>query len=221
MLRLYTSLIFLALTLILAENSLASPTFLEGFVFGTPRDKILERPGAMSGSENFKEDVFFKKISWAGFSWSMQCHFANSKLDGLTLYGSYEAEKLKRLSVYLKEQKFQLLGLVIDNTALDIITLVKLGGQEAFQKRFRELVKAKTPSTIRYEWFEGLSLTEDNLRMAASLSQLLTLVDMNTVQIEVAQERVGEKQDHAVLSVHFSCPILREVAKEKSSESTP
>ncbi|MBQ9537097.1 MAG: hypothetical protein IJU79_04825 [Desulfovibrionaceae bacterium] len=171
----------------------------------------------MPGEAAFKDEVFFKQVPWAGFTWSAQCHFANDLLEGLTLYGPYDAQKLKRISAWLKEQKFQLLGMVVDKTAIDILSLVKLGGQEAFQKRFRELVAAKTPSQIRYEWFEGKDLTPDNLANAANVSQLLTLVDMNTVQIEVAQEAVGENLTHAILSIHFFCPILRIVSEEQTS----
>ncbi|MBQ7738235.1 MAG: hypothetical protein IJT59_01080 [Desulfovibrionaceae bacterium] len=220
MFRLYFGLVLLALTLVVCEQALAGPSFLEGFVYGTPKNELMNRSDALPGSESFKDDIFFKQVPWAGFTWSAQCHFAANLLEGVTLYSPYEAAKLKRLSSYLKEQKFQLLGMVIDNKAIDIISLVKLGGQAAFKKRFQELVRAKTPTTISYEWFEGKSLTEDNLRMAASLSQLLTLVDMNLVQIEVSQKAADEKLEHAVLEVHFSCPILQLVREEKPQDKS-
>ena len=216
MFRLCTCIVCLTFALFLAFDRVqAAPTFFEDFIYGLPKAELLKRPGAMPGTEAFKDDVFFKEVPWAGFIWSAQCHFANDALEGVTLYAPYDADKLKRLSAILREQKFHLLGMVIDNTAIDILSLVKLGGKDAFKKRYRELVAAATPSSIRYEWFEGTSITEENLAMAANVSQLLTLVDMNTVQIEVSQEAVGENREQAMLAVHFSCPILRVVGEEK------
>ncbi len=186
----------------------AAPMLLEGFEYGAPKSAVEAMPGAMKGEEAFKNDVFFKSMSWCGASWSAQCSFIKDKLEGITLYAPYSAELLRKVSGKLKEDKFQLLGMVVDDKALDIITLARIGGQEAFQKRFRELTSAKVPQRISYEWFDSKKVGEDQLANAASLSQLLTLADMEIMQVEVTQSAEGEKLENRMLAVHFSYPVM-------------
>ncbi len=200
-----SALLFLVLSTGAAQ---AAPMLLEGFEYGASKSAVEAMPGAMKGEDAFKNDVFFKGMTWCGASWSAQCSFIKDKLEGITLYAPYSAELLRKVSGKLKEDKFQLLGLVVDDKALDIITLARIGGQEAFQKRFRELTSAKVPQRISYEWFDSKKVGEEQLANAASLSQLLTLADMEIMQVEVTQSADGEKLENRMLAVHFSYPVM-------------
>ena len=188
----------------------AAPALLDGFDYDAPRAEIEARPGAQKGEEKFAEDLFFKGVQWAGFAWTAQCSFAGGKLKGVTLYSAWSRELLGHVSAYLKERKFQMLGMILDDTALDIISLAKLGGREAFQKRFRELTSAKTPQRISYEWFDRQKIPQEQFSDAASLGQLLTLVPEDTLQVDVTQSAsLNEgKLENRMLSIQFSYPVM-------------
>ena len=54
----------------------------------------------------------------------------------------------------------------MDEKALDLFTLIKSEGVEAFRKRFMELLRARTPARISYEWFMTRNVSEDQKKMA-------------------------------------------------------
>ena len=207
-----TILLGLAAAVLLWGQAAAAP-LLEGFEYGAPRTEIEARQGAVRGEGDFKDDVFIKGVQWAGLAWTGQCHFTEGRLVGVTLYSAWSRELLNRVSAHLKERQFHMLGLIIDDTALDIISLVKLGGMEAFQKRYRELVSAKVPQRISYEWFDVQRLPQEQFMDATSLGQLLTLVPQDTLQVDVTQSASGEKLENGRLSVHFSFPVMHEMVK--------
>ena len=204
----------IAAAMLLLPGTAAAAPLLQGFEYGAPMSEIAGREGAVPGKEGFKDNVFFKGVQWAGFSWAAQCHFDGERLNGVTLYSAYSRELLNRVTAHLKEHNFQLLGMIVDDKALDIITLVKLGGSEAFQKRFRELTRAKIPQKISYEWFDGNKIPRDQLNDTASLGQLLTLVPMDTMQIDVTQSATGEKLENSMLTIHFSYPVMDELKRK-------
>ncbi|MBO4300446.1 MAG: hypothetical protein J5861_02470 [Desulfovibrio sp.] len=204
---------FAAAMLVLSGTAAAVP-LLQGFEYGAPKSEIAVREGAVLGKEAFKDNVFLKGVQWAGYAWTAQCHFVGEGLNGVTLYSAYSRELLNRVSAHLKEQKFQLLGMIIDDKALDMISLVKLGGYEAFQKRYRELIGAKIPQKISYEWFDGNKIPQEQLNDTASLGQLLMLVPKDTLQIDVTQSATGEKLENSMLLIHFSYPVMDEMKKK-------
>ena len=187
---------------------------VDGFERGAQKSEIQARLGAQAGEEAYKDALFFKGVLWAGFAWTAQCHFIDDKLTGMTLYSAYSRELLSRVTAHLKEQKFQPLGMIIDDKALDMISLVKLGGIEAFQKRFKELVSAKVPEKISYKWYDTQKIPADMLQGAASLGQLLMLVPKDTLQVDVTQSASGEKLENSMLSIQFSYPVMDELSKK-------
>ena len=205
----------LVAALLLCPCTTSALPLLQGFEYGAAKSEIAGREGAVLGKESFQNDVFFKGVPWAGFAWTAQCHFTENGLNGVTLYSAYSRELLKQVSTHLKEHNFQLLGMIIDDKALDMITLVKLGGPEAFQKRFRELTRAKIPQQISYEWFDGNKIPQDQLKDTASLGQLLTLVPRDTMQIDVTQSAKGEKLENSILLIHFSYPVIDELKRRE------
>ena len=208
-----TILLGFAAAVLLSQGPAAAAPLLEGFEYGTPRTEIEARPGAVKGEADYKDDVFLKGVQWAGLAWTGQCHFKDGRLVGVSLYSAWSRDLLNRVSAYLKERQFHMLGLIVDDTALDIINLVKLGGMEAFQKRYRELVTAKVPQRISYEWFDVQRLPQEQFMDATSLGQLLTLVPQDTLQVDVTQSASGEKLENGRLSVHFSFPVMDEMVK--------
>lgn len=208
-------LVVLAAAVLFAPGTAAAALLLEGFAYGTPKSEIAGREGAVLGTEDFQDSVFLKNMPWAGYTWTAQCHFAPQQgLNGVTLYAAYSRELLTSVSASLKEQQFQMLGMILDDKALDMISLVKLGGSEAFRKRYRELTSAKIPQKISYEWYDGKKIPQAQLQDAASLGQLLMLVPKDTLQIEVTQSATGEKLENSQLIIHFSYPVMDEMQKQ-------
>ncbi len=191
----------------------AAAPLLDGFEYGAAKAEIEARQGAARGEGDFKDDVFFKGVQWAGLAWAGQCHFKEGKLVGVTLYSAWSRELLNRVSAFLKDGKFHMLGLIVDDTAIDIVSLVKLGGMEAFQKRYREIVAAKVPQRISYEWFDVQKLPQEQFMDATSLGQMLTLMPQDTLQVDVTQSASGEKLENGRLTVHFSFPVMDELNK--------
>ncbi len=200
--------------MLLLPGAAAAVPLLHGFEYGTPMSEIAGREGAVPGQDAYKDNVFFKGVQWAGYTWTAQCYFTEIGLNGVTLYSAYSRELLNRVSAHLKEQKFQLLGMIIDDKALDMISLIKLGGFESFQKRFHELTSGKIPQKISYEWFDGKKISQDQLNNTASLGQLLMLVPMDTMQIEVTQSATGQKLENSMLAIHFSYPVMDAMKKK-------
>ena len=204
----------IACALLLLPRAVAAVPLLRGFEYGASKAEIAGREGAVLGKEAFKDEVFLKGVQWAGYAWAAQCHFNAEGLAAVTLYSAYSRELLNRVSAHLKEQKFQMLGMIIDGVALDMISLVKLGGLEAFQKRFRELTSGKVPQKISYEWFDGKKIPEEQLYNTAALGQLLMLVPVDTLQIDVTQSATGEKLENSMLLIHFSYPLMEALKKK-------
>ncbi len=198
---------------LLFPGSLLAASLLLGFEYGTPKSAIASREGVTMGKEDFQDHAFLKGVQWAGYAWTAQCHFSDAGLNGVTLYSSYSRELLTQISDYLKAQKFQMLGMIIDDKALDMISLVKLGGIKAFQKRFRELTSAHVPQRISYAWYDVTKIPQEQLRDAASLGQLLMLVPKDTLQVDVTQSANGKELTDRMLTVHFSYPIMDELRK--------
>lgn len=203
-----------AAVLISFGTAAAAPVFLEGLEYGAAKESVASRPGALKGEEAFQNEVFFKSMPWAGFAWSAQCSFKDGKLAGVALYSAYSRELLDHVTSFLKAQRFQMLGMIVDDKALDMVSLVKLGGIEAFQKRYRELVSARVPEKISYNWFDSRKINDDQMSVSASLSQLLALVDREILQVDVVQSASGEKLENPMLSVHFSFPVLDEAGSK-------
>ena len=203
----------IAVAVLLSWSPAAAVPLLEGFEYGAPHAEIEGRQGAVKGEGDFGDDVFFKGMQWAGLAWTGHCHFKDGRLVGVTLYSAWSRELLNRVSAYLKERKFHMLGLIVDDKAVDIVSLVKLGGIDAFQKRYRELVSAKVPQRISYEWFDIQKLPQEQFMDATSLGQMLTLVPQDTLQVDVTQSASGEKLENSRLSVHFAFPVIEELKK--------
>ncbi|MBQ9406964.1 MAG: hypothetical protein IJU37_09570 [Desulfovibrio sp.] len=201
-------IVVLAAATLLMSGVAAAMPLLPGFAYGTPKSEIAGREGAVVGKEAFVESVFLKGVTWASYAWTAQCHFTAEGLTGVTLYSTYSRELLNHVSAHLKEQKFQLLGMIVDDKALDMISLAKVGGYGAFQKRFRELTRAKIPQKISYEWFDVAKIHQEHLDNAASLGQLLMLAPKDTLQIEVTQSATGEKLEDSRLLIHFFYPVM-------------
>ena len=128
----------------------------------------------------------------------------------ITLLGAYEQERFKAVRQQLTTDHFEILGIVVDEKALDLFSLIKAEGIDAFQKRFIELIKAKTPKRVSYEYFMTRGVSEDQKKMVNSMDEFLRIVDMGIVHAEVTQLGDGTGAPQALL-VTFTCPVLNGV----------
>ena len=91
---------------------------------------------------------------------------------------------------------------------MDLFQLIKAEGVEAFQKRFSEILREKTPERMSYEYFQTANVSEEHRKMAGSMTEFLRMVDMNILQAEVTMLGDGKGSGPQALLVSFFSPVL-------------
>lgn len=202
----------LAIALLLASApALGAPALFGEYERGTPKTELLARPGMEPGRGSMEGDLLLPGVPWAGHDWTAQFGFAGDKLEKVTLLGRYERERFNAVRQQLSQQGFEILGMVVDEKALDLFALIKAEGMEAFQKRFMELLRTKTPTRVSYEWFMTGNVSRDQKKMANSMGEFLRMVDVNILQAEVTQLGDDSGSGPQALLVSFFFPVLNAV----------
>lgn len=210
---LHAPMLTLILTLTLAPLSACAPAQATPALFGeyepgTPKSELLARSGMKPGEGSMAGDLILPGVSWAGCEWTAQFGFERDKLTTVTLLGRYERERFNAVRRHLSANGFEILGIVVDEKALDLFALIKSEGVEAFQKRFMELLRARTPARISYEWFMTRNVSEDQKKMANSMGEFLHMVDVNILQAEVTQLGDDSSSGPQALLVSFFFPVI-------------
>ena len=204
----------LALLLLVPASATAAPVLFNSYAYETPRTDIEKIPGIAKGQGEMSSDLLLNDVPWAGKTWTAQFIFNDDKLSMITLLGAYDQERFKAVRQQLSADHFEILGIVVDEKALDLFSLIKAEGIDAFQKRFLELIKSRTPRRISYEYFMTRDVSEDQKKMANSMDEFLRVVDMGIVHAEVTQLGDGSGGPQALL-VTFTCPVLNGVKELK------
>lgn len=205
----------LALLLYSVTPASASPVLFDSYAFGTPRAELEKVPGMEKGEGEMASDLILPAVKWAGMDWAAQFIFEQDQLVNVTLLGAYERARFDAVRKELTGNSFEILGFVVDQKALDLFQLIKAGGVEAFQKRFGELIREKTPERVSYEFFQTKGVSEDQKKMVNSMNEFLRVVDMNILQAEVTMLGDGKGSGPQALLVSFFCPVLNVVKGEK------
>ena len=204
----------LVLTLVLLSAcapAQAAPALFDEYELGAPKSELLARPGMKPGAGSMAGDLILPGVSWAGCEWTAQFGFEREKLTTVTLLGRYGRERFNAVRRHLSGEGFEILGIVVDEKALDLFTLIKSEGVEAFRKRFMELLRARTPARISYEWFMTRNVSEDQKKMANSMGEFLRMVDVNILQAEVTQLGDDSSSGPQALLVSFFFPVINAV----------
>jgi len=189
----------------------AAPTLFDGYELGAPKHILAAQPGMDPGQGTVTDDLIRQDVPFAGHNWTMRLNFVENRLAAVTLMSPYDRLRFNDVKRHLEQNHFEILGIVVDEKALDLFRLIKAGGIEAFQKHFLELVRAKAPERVSYEWFDTQTVSLDQKKMANSINEFLRVVDMDIRQAEVTQLGEAASGPQALL-VTFSCPV-RNAAK--------
>lgn len=206
--KFFSCIVFLGVLLTFCVPAFAGPLLFGDYELGMSKNSLLTRPGMKPGEGSMEGDLILSGVSWAGQDWTVQFGFKNDALVRVTLLGNYARERFDAVRHHLEQNGFEVLALVLDQKALDLFSLIKAGGVEAFQKRFMELLRAQTPTRISYEWFMTRDVSEDQKKMANSIGEFLRMVDMNILQAEVTQLGDGTAAGPQTLLVTFFFPVL-------------
>jgi len=211
------SLVFSIMIVLAFSPAEAEPLLFDGYAFGTPRAEMEKIPGMGEGSGEMEGRLVLPGSSWAGKNWVATFDFEEDRLMNVTLMGAYDRARLEAVRSSLSRDGFEILGFVVDDRALDLFSLVKAEGIDAFQKRFLELLRAKTPARLSYEYFQTKNVSEEHKKMAGSMNEFLRVIDRNILQAEVTLLGDGSDSAPRALLVSFTCPVLNAM-QEKEPE---
>lgn len=187
----------------------AAPVLFGPYERGAARSALSALPGMTSLPENAGKGLLLPGVAFAGHTWTAQFHFDEGQtLIGADLMAPYARSRFDAVRQRLEADGFELLGVVVDGKALDLFSLIKAEGVEAFRTRFLELMRAQTPRRVSYAWFDTKNVSEDQKKMATSLNEFLRMVDRNIRQADVVQLGDESSAGPRALLVSFTCPVL-------------
>ena len=200
------------------EPAPASYPFPGGYTWGADYDtyKSLEGMRAAqdealaAGQEEGKFlELYRPGAEWAGHTWTEHLAFTRGKLDNVTLIAPYQRQTFNDVRARLEAEGYVILGILVDDKALDLFQLMQLQGPEAFNQRFLELLREKVPQRISYDYFMIKGISEEQMRLTSSINQFLLGMDAGHMQVEVTMLG-GEEAGSApqTLCVNFTYPAL-------------
>lgn len=209
----------LLLCLCFAQAAQASPILFGAYAFDAPRETIAAMPGVSSGQGDMAQDLIRMGESYAGLSWTAQLQFIDDKLHTVTLLAPYDRPRFDAVRAHLEKNGFEVLGIVVDNKALDLFALVKAEGMDAFRQRFSEFLRAKTPERVSFIWFDTKTVSQDQKKMAKSMGEFLRMVAVDIPQVEVTQMGEAGSTSPQALLVTFSYPVLKVAQAREAKKS--
>lgn len=209
----------LLLCLFFAQAAQAGPILFGGYEFDAPRERVAAMPGLVPGQGEMAQDLIKAGENYAGSTWTAQLQFVDDKLHTVTLLAPYDRLRFDAVRAHLEKGGFEVLGIVVDDKALDLFALVKAEGMDAFRRRFSELLRAKTPERVSFIWFDTRTVSQDQKKMANSMGEFLRMVAVDIPQVEVSQLGEAGATGPQALLVTFSYPVLK-VAQEREAKKT-
>lgn len=184
-----------------------APFFLESFQYGTPKETIEALPNIMQGEEKTANELMHKEIVYAGHPWTGRLYFTNNKLTRLSLVEKYSRTRMNAITAYLKQEKYELLGMVLDNKAIDFFARIKVSDPETFQRNLLEEIRTTKFKRISYAWFDVKNVSVDLKQRVSTIGELLRTIDQNTREIEIVI--LGNKNNTPeIMIIDFFFPIL-------------
>ena len=212
--RHFAALTICALLFGFASNVWASATLFEDFVWGTPKSELEKLPEASPGEDSFAGDLLLPEAMFASLPWNVQLEFAHERLVRVTLLERYSRERMDAVTRQLRADKFDMLSLLVDDTYMDLLKMLKTVGPDRMREAWTRLVEGKTPERMVYAWFDISEVTDDMKYIANSLGQLLMMVSADTRQAEVILLRDPETSAPGVILVSFSLPVMQAMEKK-------
>ncbi len=209
MTRLLLSLVLLAgLLLPLPTRAAEKPLIFEQYAYGAAKSDLEKLPGMEKGEGEMAGELILAGVKWVDRPWTARFIFDDDQLREISLVGPYSRECFNAIRAHLeKTEKNEIFGIVVDDKALDLFSLISAGGVEGFRARFSELLREKTPSRISYNYFSTGEFSPEVRQRATNITQFLGMVESDIKETEVILQGDG-KGGPQVISVSFTYPVL-------------
>lgn len=207
---LFRAVIIMAILCFFHHSAYAAPILLGDYSWGTPKERMQSLPDTHRGEDEFENDLIRYNEVFCGITWTSQYQFnqTTNSLRSITLMTPYSREKYNTLKKSLEENGFEVLGFVVDEKVFDLFQLIKANGIAAFQRRFKETLREKTPHRVSSVWFDTRNVSNDQKKMVNSMGEFLRIVPSDIRRIELTQLGDETTSGPKVLLLSVSLPVL-------------
>ncbi|MDR2055179.1 MAG: hypothetical protein LBQ10_04850 [Desulfovibrio sp.] len=206
-------LLMLFLSAAMNGNALAhaagqtSPLLFESYAYHASRAEISALPGAVEGEDDFAGDILLPEVSFAGHKWTPRLEFRDEKLVRVSLMAPYSAERMETVTSFLRDNRYEILALLVDGRSLDFISFLKIEGPQALQEKIGAMLSGGPHKRVTYAWFVTDGLSRDTKIMARNLTDFFMLAPSTTREAEVTLLRADDG-GRTMLLVDFTYPVL-------------
>ena len=208
--RLVLPLVLLAALLMPAAASAEDmpPLLFDGYAYGMPRSEVEKIPGIEPGEGDMEGELILPGVAWIDLPWTARFIFDNDALVEISLVGPYSRECFNAIRAQMDREQNEIFGIVLDNRALDLFSLISAGGVEGFRARFSELLREKVPTRMSYNYFSTKEIPTEVRQRATNITQLLGMVESSIKETEVTLIGDGNGSAPQVIVVSFTYPVL-------------
>lgn len=209
MTRLVLPLLLLA-TLVMPAPGAAeeAPALFDAYTYGMPRSEAEKIPGIEPGEGDMEGELILPGVAWIDLPWTARFIFDNDVLVEISLVGPYTRETFNAIRAQMDREQNEIFGIVLDNRALDLFSLISAGGVEGFRARFSELLREKVPTRLSYNYFSTKEIPTEVRQRATNITQLLGMVENTIKETEVTLIGDGNGSAPQVIVVSFTYPVL-------------
>lgn len=198
----------LLLVLSLAPAAQAEPAFFQNYVYGMPKAEIAKISGIEEGRDEMAGELHLPGQVWLQMPWTVRFRFEDEKLVEVQLFAPYTRTAFNALREQMTKENSELLGIVLDDKALDLFQLINAGGVDAFRTRLSQLLREKTPGRMSYQYFSMDKVPREVRERATNINQFLGMVESDIRETEIILTGDGKGSKPLYLSVSFTFPVL-------------
>ena len=210
MTRLLLPLVLLAALLLPAPAYAEEPSMLfENYAYGMARSEAEKIPGIKRGEGEMAGELILEGVKWLDRLWNAKFIFDKDQLIEISLIDRFSPEAVKAVRDQMKREQNQLVGIVLDDKAFDLFSLISAGGMEGFNARFNELWNAKKAHSLySRQYLSTREISPEVLQRATNINQLLGMVESTIKETEMALIGDGEDPMPRYIIVSFTYPVL-------------
>ncbi|MCH5277372.1 MAG: hypothetical protein J1E80_06005 [Desulfovibrionaceae bacterium] len=191
-----------------AEKSPEPPALFDSYVYGMARSEAEKIPGIAPGEGDMAEELILPGVTWVERPWTARFIFDSDALIEISLVGPYTRESFNAIRAQMTQEQNEIFGIVLDDRALDLFSLISAGGVDGFRARFSELLREKVPTRISYNYFSTKEIPSEVRQRATNITQLLGMVENTIKETEVTLIGDGNGSAPQVIVVSFTYPVL-------------
>lgn len=191
-----------------AESSAEAPALFDSYAYGMPRSEAEKIPGMEPGEGEMEGELILPGVTWIDLPWTARFIFDKDELIEISLVGPYSRDTFNAIRARMDTERNEIFGIVLDNRALDLFSLISAGGVDSFRARFSELLREKVPARLSYNYFSTKEIPDEVRQRATNITQLLGMVESTIKETEVTLIGDGNGSAPQVIVVSFTYPVL-------------